>query len=93
MVSRIVDFLKSQPNYVASYEQVKSECNVSVAKTFKQPQLKKFCDTNLVSSINVSQLIKLNNNIYIYFRSSNIVKYIQMLQKRNICIKKYLMKE
>lgn len=49
MVSGIVDFLKSQPNYLASYDQVKSECNISLAKTFKQPQLKKFCETNLVS--------------------------------------------
>jgi len=48
MVSRIVDYLKTQPNLLASYEQVKSECNISLAKTFKQPQLKKYCDTNLV---------------------------------------------
>lgn len=49
MVTRIVDYLKSQPNLLASYDQVKAECNISLAKTFKQPQLKKYCDTNLVS--------------------------------------------
>lgn len=48
MVSRIVEYLKIQPNLLASYEQVKSECNISLAKTFKLPQLKKYCDTNLV---------------------------------------------
>lgn len=49
MVSKIVDYLKSKPNLLASYEQVKTQCNISLAKTFKQPQLKKLCDTNLVS--------------------------------------------
>lgn len=49
MVSSIVDYLKKQPNLIASYDQVKAECNISFSKTFKQPQLKKFCDTNLVS--------------------------------------------
>lgn len=49
MVTRIVDYLKSQPNLLASYDQVKAQCNISLAKTFKQPQLKKYCDTNLVS--------------------------------------------
>lgn len=48
MVSRIVEYLKSQPNALASYDQVKSECNISLSKTFKQPQIKKICDTNLV---------------------------------------------
>lgn len=48
MVSRIVDFLKSQPNSLASYDQVKAECNISLSKTFKQPQIKKICDTNLM---------------------------------------------
>lgn len=48
MVSRIVDYLKSQPNSLASYDQVKAECNISLSKTFKQPQVKKICDTNLV---------------------------------------------
>lgn len=48
MVSRIVEYLKSQPNSLASYDQVKSECNISLSKTFKQPQIKKICDTNLM---------------------------------------------
>lgn len=52
MVSRIVDYLKSQPNFLASYDQVKAECNISLSKTFKQPQIKKICDTNLVRQIN-----------------------------------------
>jgi len=52
MVSRIVDYLKSQPNLLASYDQVKAECNISLSKTFKQPQVKKICDTNLVRQIN-----------------------------------------
>ena len=51
MVSRIVDYLKSQPNLLASYDQVKAECNISLSKTFKQPQIKKICDTNLVRPI------------------------------------------
>lgn len=50
MVENIVEFLKKQPNHIATYEQVKSSCNVSFAKTFKQPLLKKFCNTNLVSN-------------------------------------------
>lgn len=49
MVSKIVDYLKKQPNQIATYDQVKTACSVSLAKTFKQPQLKKLCDTNLVS--------------------------------------------
>lgn len=49
MVLRIVDFLKSQPNFIATYDKVKAECNVVSQKTFKQLQLKKVCDTNLVS--------------------------------------------
>lgn len=49
MVIKIIDYLKSKPNMVASYEQVKSQCNISFAKTFKQPQIKRVCDTNLVS--------------------------------------------
>ncbi|XP_060881475.1 uncharacterized protein LOC132952960 isoform X5 [Metopolophium dirhodum] len=48
MVSRIRDYLKSQPNSLASYDQVKAECNISLSKTFKQPQIKKICDTNLL---------------------------------------------
>ncbi|XP_050532028.1 general transcription factor 3C polypeptide 1 isoform X2 [Daktulosphaira vitifoliae] len=47
MVEKIVEFLKKQPNQIATYDQVKSTCSVSLAKTFKQPQLKKFCNTNL----------------------------------------------
>ncbi|VVC36367.1 Winged helix-turn-helix DNA-binding domain,B-block binding subunit of TFIIIC [Cinara cedri] len=48
MVSSIVDYLKLQPNLLASYDQVKAACNISFSKTFKQPQLKKYCDTNLM---------------------------------------------
>ncbi|XP_050429268.1 uncharacterized protein LOC126838682 [Adelges cooleyi] len=48
MVSKIVDYLKKQPNQIATYDQVKTACSVSLAKTFKQPQLKKLCDTNLI---------------------------------------------
>lgn len=60
MVARIVEFLKVQPKLLASYEQIKTECNISSAKTFKQPQLKKVCDTNLVSQIILFYTIKLN---------------------------------
>lgn len=49
IVSKIVDYLKTQPNSLASYDQVKSVCNIKLSKTFKQPQVKKYCDTNLVS--------------------------------------------
>lgn len=49
MVGKIVEYLKLQPNLLASYEQLKSEFSISSSKTFKQPQLKKLCDTNLVS--------------------------------------------
>lgn len=57
MVSKIVEYLKSQPNAIASYEQVKAECSISLSKTFKQPQLKKLCETNLVSYINLVNVI------------------------------------
>lgn len=59
MVSSIVDYLKIQPNLLASYDQVKAECNISFSKTFKQPQLKKFCDTNLVSLLKLIYVIKM----------------------------------
>jgi len=59
MVSRIVEYLKMQPKFLASYKQVKSECNISIAKTFKHPRLKKYCDTNLVRQKN-----KINLNQY-----------------------------
>lgn len=51
MVSKIVDYLKSQPNHLAPYDQVKIDCKINSAKIFKQPQLRKLCDTNLVSQI------------------------------------------
>lgn len=51
IVSKIVEYLKLQPNNIAPYEDIKTECNLTVSKTFKLPQLKKFCDTNLVSHI------------------------------------------
>lgn len=49
LLSKIVDYLKTQPNSLASYDQVKAVCNIKLSKAFKQPQIKKFCDTNLVS--------------------------------------------
>lgn len=59
MVSKIINFLKLQPNFTASYQHTKTECGISSAKTFKLPLLKKFCDTNLVCLIKLILLLKL----------------------------------
>ncbi|XP_025417510.1 general transcription factor 3C polypeptide 1 isoform X2 [Sipha flava] len=48
IVSKIVDYLKTQPNSLASYDQIKAVCNIKLSKTFKQPQVKKCCDTNVI---------------------------------------------
>jgi hypothetical protein len=51
IVSKIVDYLKTQPNSLASYDQIKAVCNIKLSKTFKQPQVKKCCDTNVVCKL------------------------------------------
>lgn len=60
LVSRIIDYLKKQPNQLATYEQVKTDCNINISKTFKQLQLRKLCDTNLVSQNYLSILLSIN---------------------------------